>query len=197
MLAQLAGLGLLHDTRIEAQLDIAAIALDRPVRVADPHDVDTAGVLTEESVLEAEVAYKVHFLLNFAATCIIEGRFRGPEHGRGPQLRFVLVERGVRAFGHSRHRSVRFRTTLGHEAHHLVPGTNEGLSKARLLVEHFGIDHEQVEDLARYLRRVKNFAHTWRLFDAHHHGIPGHHGLLTLVGDEGRGDIRIRRVDYF
>src|SRR4249920_2868304 len=78
ILAQLAGFGLLHDTRIEAQLDVVAIALDRPVRVADANDVDAAGVLTEEPVLEAEVPDKVHFSLDCGAARIIDGRFWGP-----------------------------------------------------------------------------------------------------------------------
>src|SRR5438105_14356566 len=102
ILTQLAGLGLVHETRIEPQLDVAAIALDGAVRVADPHDVDTAGVLTEKPMLEAEVPDKVHFLLDLGAACIIDGRFWRPEHRRGPQLRLVLVERGVRALGHGR-----------------------------------------------------------------------------------------------
>ena len=112
MLTQLASPGLLHDARIEPQLDVAAIALERPIRVADPHNVDAAGALAEEPVLEAEVPDKVHFFFDFAAARIIHGRLWGPEHGRGPQLRLVLVERGVRALGHSRHRFVRLWTAL-------------------------------------------------------------------------------------
>src|SRR5262245_32004565 len=95
ILTQLAGLGLLHHPRIEPQLDVTAIALGRPVRVADANDVNAAGVLAEEPMLEAEVADKVHFLFDFSAARIINRRFWGPEHRRGPQLRLVLVERGV------------------------------------------------------------------------------------------------------
>src|SRR5712691_11742629 len=157
ILTQLASFGLLHDARIEPQLDVAAIALHRPVRVADPHDVDAGGVLAQEPVLEAKVPDKVHFLLDFGAACIINRRFWGPEHGRGPQLCLVLVERGVRAFGHGRHGFVCLWTTLGHDAHHLVPGSHKGLSKTRVFIEYLGIDDQQVEDLARNLRRVKNF----------------------------------------
>ena len=39
--------------------------------------------------------------------------------------------------------------------------------------------------------------HARRLFDGHDHGVPGHYGLLTLVGDEGRADIRVGRVHHF
>src|SRR6266545_2771619 len=196
ILTQLASLSFLHDARIEPQLDVAAIALNRPVRVADANDVDAGGVLAQEPVLEAKIPDKVHLLLDFGAARIINRRFWGPEHGRGPQLCLVLVERGVRALGHGRYGFVCFWTTLGHDTHHLVPGPHEGLGKTRVFIEYLGIDDEQVEDLARNLRRVKNFAHPWRLFDVHHHRVPGDHGLLTLVGDEGRADIRIRCVDH-
>ncbi len=66
-----------------------------------------------------------------------------------------------------------------------------------LLVVAIVIGNEQIMDLARNLLCVKNFAHPWRLLNVHHHGVPGHHRLLTLVGDEGRTNIRVRRVNQF
>src|SRR5687768_562572 len=57
----LTSLRFVYETRIEPQLDVAAVALDRPIRITDPHDVDTPGILAEEPMLETEVPHKVHF----------------------------------------------------------------------------------------------------------------------------------------
>src|SRR5262245_33759684 len=112
VLTQLTGLGLVHETRIVAQLNVTAVALDCAVRIADANDVNAAGILAEETVLEAEIADKVHFVLDLGAARVVAGGFRSPEHGRGPQLGFVLVERGIRALGHRSHRLVGLWTTL-------------------------------------------------------------------------------------
>src|SRR4029434_4000464 len=100
VLTQLTGLGLVHETRIVAQLNVAAVALDRAVKIADNNDVNAAGILAEKAKLEAKVAHRVHFVLDLAAAHVIAGRFRGPEHGRGPQLGLGLGERGIRGVGY-------------------------------------------------------------------------------------------------
>src|SRR5919109_463145 len=71
MLVPLIPLGLVHETRVVAQLDVAAIPLDGAVRVADAHDVSAAGVLAQEAVLEAEAADEVHLFLDLGATRVI------------------------------------------------------------------------------------------------------------------------------
>src|SRR5919109_3277764 len=104
VLTQLTRFSLIDETRIIAQLDVPAVALDRAIRIADANDINAAGVLAEEPMLEAEVADKVHFVLHFGAAHVIARRFRSPEHGRGPQLGLVLIERGIRALCHRAHR---------------------------------------------------------------------------------------------
>src|SRR5204863_9063289 len=87
LLFELTSLYFLHDVGSEAQLYVVFVTLRSAVRVTDTDHIHALRVFAEEAVLKAEVADKVHLLLNLRATRVFKRGLSGPEHRRSAQLR--------------------------------------------------------------------------------------------------------------
>src|SRR5262245_31749658 len=130
ILLELPSLGLFHEAWIEPQLDVVLVSLHAAIRITDPDNIHVARVFAEESMLEAEVPHEIHFLFDLSTMRICKRRLCGPEHRCSAELPLVLVKRTVRTLSHLRQHLVRLWATLRHQAHHLIPRPNEGLTKA-------------------------------------------------------------------
>ena len=146
-------------------------------------------------MVEGELGDVLHGLFELRTVGQLQCGGRGVEHlGRG-QLGFVTGQIGAGGFSHVAAGGNTLLAVAAHGCHDFVPGAGQGLAQFRVCAEGIGVDHQQVDDLARNLRRVEHHGAAGLLADFAQQRVPGR-DRGDIVGAVDRDHVGVRGVDH-
>jgi len=149
----------------------------------------------EQAVSEREGAHLVHGVAQrrIARECRRLGR--RVEHAGGGQLAFEAREVGARRLGHRLARRLAGGGVGRHQGQRLVPGAGQRLAQRRVVRERGGVDHQQVDDLARNVGRIEHQRRAGQGLDLGQLRVPGDDGIHVCRRGGGH-DVGIAGVDH-